>query len=86
MSEGDRLVDLVREGIDCVLRVGDPQDGAMIGRRVAMLTEVTCASPVYLARYGVPTGLEDLDGHIADAVIAPLSAPAATLAPCAGVH
>src|SRR3984957_6084594 len=65
MSEGDRLVDLVREGIDCVLRVGDLQDGAMIGRRVAMLTEVTCASPVYLARYGVPTGLEDLDGHIA---------------------
>jgi DNA-binding transcriptional LysR family regulator len=65
MSEGDRLVDLVREGIDCVLRVGDLQDGAMIGRRVAMLTEVTCASPMYLARYGVPTGLEDLDGHVA---------------------
>jgi DNA-binding transcriptional LysR family regulator len=32
MSEGDRLVDLVREGIDCVLRVGDLQDGAMIAR------------------------------------------------------
>jgi DNA-binding transcriptional LysR family regulator len=64
MSEGDRLVDLVREGIDCVLRVGDLQDGAMIGRRVAMLTEVTCASPEYLARYGVPATLGDLDGHI----------------------
>jgi DNA-binding transcriptional LysR family regulator len=65
MSEGDRLVDLVREGIDCVLRVGDLQDGAMIGRRVAMLTEVTCASPGYLARYGVPATLGDLDGHVA---------------------
>jgi DNA-binding transcriptional LysR family regulator len=65
MSEGDRLVDLVREGIDCVLRVGDLQDGAMIARRVAMLTEVTCASPGYLARYGVPTMLGDLDGHVA---------------------
>src|SRR5271163_5282002 len=63
MSEGDRLVDLVREGIDCVLRVGDLQDGAMIGRRVAMLTEVTCASPGYLARYGVPATLADLEGH-----------------------
>ena len=65
MSEGDRLVDLVREGIDCVLRVGDLQDGAMIGRRVAMLTEVTCANPGYLARYGVPATLGDLDRHIA---------------------
>jgi DNA-binding transcriptional LysR family regulator len=65
MSEGDRLVDLVREGIDCVLRVGDLQDGAMIGRRVAMLTEVTCASPAYLARYGVPATLADLEGHVA---------------------
>jgi DNA-binding transcriptional LysR family regulator len=65
MSEGDRLVDLVREGIDCVLRVGDLQDGAMIGRRVAMLTEVTCASPGYLGRYGVPATLGDLDGHVA---------------------
>jgi DNA-binding transcriptional LysR family regulator len=65
MSEGDRLVDLVREGIDCVLRVGDLQDGAMIGRRVAMLTEVTCASPAYLGRYGVPATLADLEGHVA---------------------
>ena len=65
MSEGDRLVDLVREGIDCVLRVGDLQDGAMIGRRVAMLTEVTCASPGYLARHAVPATLGDLDQHIA---------------------
>jgi DNA-binding transcriptional LysR family regulator len=65
MSEGDRLVDLVREGIDCVLRVGDLQDGAMIGRRVAMLMEVTCASPAYLARHAVPATLGDLDGHIA---------------------
>src|SRR5580704_10739663 len=64
MSEGDRLVDLVREGIDCVLRVGDLQDGAMIARRVAMLSEVTCASPAYLARHGVPATLADLDGHV----------------------
>jgi DNA-binding transcriptional LysR family regulator len=65
MSEGDRLVDLVREGIDCVLRVGDLRDGAMIGRRVAMLTEVTCASPVYLARHGIPATLAELEGHVA---------------------
>ncbi len=63
MSEGDRLVDLVREGIDCVLRVGTPQDSDMIARRVAMLEEVTLASPAYLARYGMPDHPDHLQGH-----------------------
>lgn len=63
MSEGDRLVDLVREGIDCVLRVGTPQDSDMVARRVAMLEEVTLASPAYLARHGMPEHPERLDGH-----------------------
>ncbi|KQZ22834.1 transcriptional regulator [Mesorhizobium sp. Root552] len=64
MSEGDRLADLVREGIDCVLRVGAPQDSDMIARRVAVLNEVTVASPDYLARHGVPMSVDALrDGH-----------------------
>ena len=45
ITEGDRFVDLIREGIDCVLRVGTLQDSDMIGRRVAMLEEVTLAAP-----------------------------------------
>lgn len=63
MSEGDRLVDLVREGIDCVLRVGEPQDSDMIGRRMTMLDEVTCASPDYIARHGRPKSFGGLEGH-----------------------
>ena len=63
MSEGDRLVDLVREGIDCVLRVGTPQDSDMVARRVAMLEEVTLASPGYIERYGMPEYPEKLEGH-----------------------
>lgn len=63
MSEGDRLVDLVREGIDCVLRVGTPQDSDMVARRVAMLEEVTLASPTYLARFGTPAHPDHLQGH-----------------------
>lgn len=63
LSEGDRLVDLVREGIDCVLRVGVPQDSDMIARRVAMLEEVTVASPQYLANKGVPKTPDDLLAH-----------------------
>jgi DNA-binding transcriptional LysR family regulator len=63
MSEGDRLVDLIREGIDCVLRVGDLQDSDMIARRVALLEEVTCVSPAYIARFGLPKSIDDLGGH-----------------------
>ncbi|MGX5721479.1 LysR family transcriptional regulator [Shinella zoogloeoides] len=63
MSEGDRLVDLVREGIDCVLRVGTPQDSDMVGRTVAMLDEVTLAAPAYIARHGTPQHPDALDGH-----------------------
>ncbi|MBB3316942.1 DNA-binding transcriptional LysR family regulator [Rhizobium sp. BK181] len=63
MSEGDRLVDVVREGIDCVLRVGVPQDSDMVARRVAMLEEITLASPGYLEKHGVPQHPDRLDGH-----------------------
>ncbi|MCA8883579.1 MAG: LysR family transcriptional regulator [Rhodobacteraceae bacterium] len=63
MSEGDRLVDLIPEGVDCVLRVGEPQDSDLIARRVAMLEEMTLAAPDYLARHGTPLSPGDLDGH-----------------------
>jgi DNA-binding transcriptional LysR family regulator len=63
MSEGDRLVDLVREGIDCVLRVGELQDSDMVARRVAILDEVTCAAPSYIERHGLPQSLDDLARH-----------------------
>ena len=63
ITEGDRFVDLIREGIDCVLRVGTLQDSDMIGRRVAMLEEVTLAAPAYVEHFGMPAHPEKLDGH-----------------------
>ncbi|WP_113408195.1 LysR family transcriptional regulator [Hyphomicrobiales bacterium] len=63
ITEGDRFVDLIREGIDCVLRVGSLQDSDMIGRRIAMLEEVTLAAPAYVERFGMPAHPEKLDGH-----------------------
>jgi DNA-binding transcriptional LysR family regulator len=63
MSEGDRLVDLVREGIDCVVRVGDLRDSDMIARRLTMLEEITCAAPAYVERFGMPASVEALEGH-----------------------
>ncbi len=63
IGEGDRYVDLVREGVDCVLRVGKPSDSSMVGRQVTLLEEATCASPAYLERHGMPRSPDDLDGH-----------------------
>ena len=63
IGQGDRLVDLVREGVDCVIRAGAPVDSGMIMRRLGTIDEVTCASPAYLAEHGVPASPDDLDGH-----------------------
>lgn len=63
ISESDRYVDLLREGVDCVVRAGTLTDSDMIARRVAELHQITCASAAYLARHGIPRGLEDLAGH-----------------------
>ncbi|MGF6936455.1 DNA-binding transcriptional LysR family regulator [Paraburkholderia sp. UCT70] len=63
IGEDDRLVDLVREGIDCVLRAGVLQDSSMVGRRVAQLQQVTVASPAYLATYGEPADPAALSTH-----------------------
>jgi len=63
IGEGDRYVDLVREGVDCVLRVGKPTDSSMIGRQIALLPEGTYASPSYLEKHGTPLSPDDLAGH-----------------------
>jgi DNA-binding transcriptional LysR family regulator len=63
LGEDDRFVDLVREGVDCVLRAGNLQDSSMVGRRVAELPQVTVASPAYLAAFGEPATPADLASH-----------------------
>jgi LysR family transcriptional regulator for bpeEF and oprC len=63
ISLTDRLVDVVQEGIDCALRVGQLQDSSMVGRQIGTMRFVTCAAPAYVARYGTPRRIEDLQGH-----------------------
>lgn len=63
MSERDRWIDVVQEGVDCTLRYGTLPDSDLAVRRLAMLERVTCASPLYLDRYGAPKRLEDLAHH-----------------------
>ncbi len=59
----DRRVDLVREGFDCVVRVGAVSDPSLVARLLGRSPQVTCASPAYLAAHGVPQSLADLAGH-----------------------
>ena len=66
IGTGDRFVDLVREGVDCVLRIGQLGDSGMVGRRVGMLEQATVASAGYVRRHGLPGSLAALrDGHVA---------------------
>ena len=59
----DRPVDLIREGVDCVLRGGSALDDSLVARPLLMLDQITCASAGYLQHHGTPQCLADLEGH-----------------------
>lgn len=63
LSSSDRLVDVIREGFDCVVRVGTLKDSGLIARPLGRLSVINCASPDYLSRFGYPDRLEDLASH-----------------------
>lgn len=64
LTMSDRTVELVQEGIDCVIRAGTPEDSpTLVAKRIGAFEWVTCASPEYLALHGTPKSLEDLAGH-----------------------
>ena len=63
LSSTDRRVDLVREGFDCVIRVGKVADSSLVARRIGAFEILTLASPDYLRERGIPRTLEDLAGH-----------------------
>lgn len=63
LSSSDRLVDIIREGFDCVVRVGTLKDSGFIARQLGKLSIINCASPDYLARFGYPSSLDELSSH-----------------------
>ncbi|MDU4091857.1 MAG: LysR family transcriptional regulator [Pantoea sp.] len=63
LSSSDRQVDVIREGFDCVVRVGQLQDSGLMSRTLGLLPMVNCASPSYLMRFGMPLRLEELAQH-----------------------
>jgi LysR family transcriptional regulator, regulator for bpeEF and oprC len=59
----DRNIDLIQDGVDCVIRMGTPEESSLVARRIGNSRITTCASPAYLAAHGTPTTLEELAGH-----------------------
>lgn len=59
----DRVADLLEEGFDVAIRIGQLPDSALIARPLAPYRLMICAAPAYLARKGVPSRPEDLAEH-----------------------
>jgi len=60
----DRPVDLISEGVDCVIRGGALPDTSLVAKRIAEFDYVTCASPSYVAKHGAPSHPSELeDSH-----------------------
>jgi DNA-binding transcriptional LysR family regulator len=64
LSTTDRRVDVIREGFDCVLRVGKLEESGLVARRLGEMPMMNCASPGYLKKHGTPRSLDDLDEHL----------------------
>jgi DNA-binding transcriptional LysR family regulator len=63
ITEAHQPLDMIREGFDCILRIGELADSPLVQRRLALLDRGTFASPAYLARFGAPRTLDQLGGH-----------------------
>ncbi|WP_248803001.1 LysR family transcriptional regulator [Pseudomonas sp. MWU13-2100] len=61
----DKLVDVIEEGMDIVIRSGDLPDSRLMSRPLPGVQPILCAAPVYLERHGSPQTPAELDGHLA---------------------
>ena len=59
----DTFVDIIRDGFDLAIRIGELQDSSLVARKLAADHRVLCASPAYLAREGSPKSVADLENH-----------------------
>ena len=60
----DRNINLVEEGFDMAVRIGELQDSTLVARRLGTVRNMTCASRAYLERHGEPTHPDELHKHI----------------------
>ncbi len=62
---GTHNVDLVGEGVDCNVQLGELPDSGLVARRLGVLEQVTCASTAYLEKHGTPRSFGGLTQHVA---------------------
>ncbi len=60
----DNFVDIIREGFDVAIRIGELQDSSLVARKLAPDNRVICAAPSYLEKAGIPAKLADLEAHV----------------------
>jgi DNA-binding transcriptional LysR family regulator len=60
----DAFTDIVAEGFDLAIRIGELSDSSLVARKLAPVRRVLCASVDYVTRNGMPQTLDDLEGHI----------------------
>lgn len=60
----DRYIDILREGMDLTIRIGQLDDSSLVARRLAPIHTVLCASPEYLKHYGEPQTPAQLSEHV----------------------
>ena len=63
LSLSDRTVNLVEEGYDLAIRIGELEDSSLAARKLAPNRRVVCAGPDYLKRHAAPRTPEDLQQH-----------------------
>lgn len=59
----DNFADIIRDGFDVAIRIGELRDSSLVARKLAPDQRVLCASPKYLAEAGTPKSLPDLESH-----------------------
>ncbi len=59
----DDMFDIIRDGFDLAIRIGELEDSSLVAKKLAVDTRVICAAPKYLDDAGTPASLADLQGH-----------------------
>lgn len=63
LTLNDRVIDVVAEGFDVAVRIGQLRESALVARKLAPVELVLCAAPAYLERHGTPASPDELAGH-----------------------